>query len=158
MTLLLRLAIAWIGSLLLWLLFVFQISTSELLVGAVTSLITVALGYVTLRIIPACFKPRLRWIAQAWRLPAMIATDLWLLLKHLVREIARKPSRSSFAVTRFQASGDDCRAAAQRALAILFVSTTPNSVVLEIDQEKKEMLFHQVEPAAVPELLRKVDQ
>lgn len=152
-----RLAIAWIGFLLLWLIFVFQVSASELIVGAAASAITVTLGYVTLRAVPACFEPKFRWIAQVWRLPTMILTDLWLLLKHLLREITGKRSRSSFAMTGFRAAGDNCSAAAQRALAVLFVSTTPNSIVLDIDQKKQELLFHQVEPAAVPELLRKLE-
>lgn len=157
MTLLLRLAIAWIGFLLLWLIFVFQATFSELIAGAVASAMAVASGYVAFRAVPACFEPRFRWIAEARRLPAMIAADLWLLLKHLLREIARKPSRSSFEVTNFRATDDNCYAAAQRALAILFVSTAPNSVVLDIDRQKREMLFHQLEPAAAPELLRKLD-
>jgi hypothetical protein len=88
----------------------------------------------------------------------MVAIDLWLLLKSLMREIIRKPSRSSFQVTPFRATGEDCQAAAQRALAVLFVSTTPNSVVLDIDRQKGEMLFHQVEPAPVPKILPKLQE
>ncbi len=157
MILLLRLATAWVGFLLLWLLFVFQMTPSELAVGSVASGLTVGLAYVTFRAVPACFKPRLHWLAQVWRLPAMIMADLGLLLRHLMREIARKPSRSSFELTSFPAPGEYQQAAAQRALVVLFVSTTPNSIVLDIDQQKQEMLFHQMEPAAVPELLRKLE-
>ena len=155
--LLLRLAAAWIGFLLLWLVFVFQVTPSELAVGAAASGMTVGLAYVAFRVVPACFQPRLRWVVQLWRLPAMVAPDLWLLLKHLLREMAGKPSRSSFKLTSFTATGDGCDAAAQRALAILFVSTSPNSVVLDIDRKKGEMLFHELEPAAVPKLLRKLE-
>lgn len=157
MNLFIRLILAWAGFLLLWLVFVFQVTTSELIVGAFASGFTVGLGYVTFRIVPACFDPQLHWMAQAWRLPVLVATDLWLLLKHLGRQMTRQHSRSSFEVTRFEASGDDCHAAAQRALAILFVSTTPNSVVLDIDRDKGELLFHQLEPAPVPELLRNLE-
>ncbi len=158
MILLLRLAALWIGFLLVWLVFVFQVTASELVVGALASAITVVLTYVTFRVVPGCFQPRLRWVVQAWRLPAMIAADLWLLLKHLAREIGHRPSQSSFEVTRFRATGEDCQAAAQRALAVLFVSTSPNSVVVDVDRQKGEMFFHQLEPAPVPELLRKLEE
>lgn len=158
MRLLFRLAIAWVGFLLLWLLFVFQVNASELAVGTIAAGLTVVSGYVTCKAVTMCFEPRLRWIAQAWGLPRMVVTDLWLLLKHLIREIARKPSRSSFRTTEFRAIGEDCQAAAQRALATLFVSTTPNSIILDIDREKGEMFFHQIEPAPVPELLRKLEE
>jgi multisubunit Na+/H+ antiporter MnhE subunit len=157
-TLLLRLAIAWIGFLLLWLIFVFQVTPGELVVGAIASGLAAIAGYVAFRAVPACFRPRLRWIRQAWHLPAIIATDLWLLLKSLMREIIRRPSRSSLQVTPFRATGEDCQAAAQRALAVLFVSTTPNSIVLDIDRQKGEMLFHQLEPAPVPTFLPKLQE
>ncbi|MGC2657400.1 MAG: Na+/H+ antiporter subunit E [Bryobacteraceae bacterium] len=157
MTLMLRLAIAWIAFLGLWLVFAFQVTLSELIVGGVASAMAVAFGWITFRVAPPCFEPRLRWLVQIWRLVPMIPIDLWLLLKHLIRQIAGKSSRSSFEVTSFQAVGGDCHAAAQRALAILFVSTTPNSVVLDIDCQGKVLFFHQMEPAAVPELLRRLE-
>ncbi len=157
-TLLLRLAIAWIAFLSLWLLFVFQVSTPELIVGAVASALTVLGGYVTFRVAPACFKPRLRWLAQAWQLPAMVVKDLWPLARHLGREITHQPSRSAFQKVAFQAVGDDCCATAQRALAVLYVSTTPNTVVLDIDRQKAEMLFHVMEPEPLPGLVRTLQE
>lgn len=157
MTASLRLASAWIGFLGLWLLFVYQVTTSELIAGAIASGLTVFSGYVIFRIVPVCFEPRFRWILQIYRLPAMIAVDLWRLLQCLFREMARRPLRSSFVMARFATMPDGCRAAAQRALAILFVSTTPNSIVLDIDMEQNRLFYHQAEPAPVPELLRRLE-
>ena len=156
MILLLRLAIAWLGFLLLWFLFVFQLTWAELIVGAFSSAATVAAAYVAFRAVPACFEPRLHWIAQVWRLPVLTVTDLWLLLKHLGREMIRKPSLSSFKMTTFRSTSEECQAAAQRALAILFVSTAPNSVVLDIDCEKGQMLFHELQPAPVGRIVREL--
>jgi multisubunit Na+/H+ antiporter MnhE subunit len=86
----------------------------------------------------------------------MIAEDLWLLLKCLAREILRQPLRSNFAIVPFSTTSDGCRAAGQRALAVLYVSTTPNSIVLDIDAEQKQMFYHQLEPARIPELVRQL--
>jgi multisubunit Na+/H+ antiporter MnhE subunit len=131
---------------------------SELIAAAIAAAIGVISGLVILRIIPACFEPRLRELAHIYRLPVMIAQDSWLLLKCLLREMLRRPLRSSFAITQFGTRQDRCRAAAQRALAILFISTTPNSIVLDIDHEENRLFFHQAEPAAVPEIVRQLER
>jgi multisubunit Na+/H+ antiporter MnhE subunit len=148
---------AWIAFFALWLLFVYQVTTSELIAAAVAAAITAFSGYVILRIIPACFEPRLRWMAQIYHLPAMIAEDLWLLLKCLLREIFRQPLRSTFVMAHFRTPAGGCRGSAQRALAILFVSTTPNSIVLDIDSQANRLFYHQVEPAPVPQLVRRLE-
>jgi multisubunit Na+/H+ antiporter MnhE subunit len=153
----LRLGSAWIGFLALWLLFVYQVTPRELLAAAMAAALSVLSGLVVFRIIPACFAPRFRWMAQIYRLPAMIAGDLWLLFKCLIREMLRRPLPSTFVMAQFSTNLDTCRAAAQRALAILFVSTSPNSIVLEIDTEKSQLFYHQVEPARVPELVNRVE-
>lgn len=155
---LLRLSLASVSFLAIWVLFVYQITAPELVAGAVASIITAVSGCIVFRIVPVCFKPRLRWLMQIYRLPAMTATDLWLLLKHLVREILKKPSRSLFGWMPFVTSPDGCQEAGQRALAVLFVSTTPNSVVLDVDMPNKRLFCHHLEPAPVPKLLRKLEE
>jgi multisubunit Na+/H+ antiporter MnhE subunit len=154
----LRLAVAWVAFVALWLFFVYQPSVSELIAAAATAALTLLSGVVVFRILPVCFEPRLVWLAQVYRLPRMIAEDLWLLFKCLLREITKRPSRSTFALAEFHSKRDGCRAAAQRALALLFVSTTPNSIVLDIDVKRNRMFYHQVEPAPVPELLRRLEE
>lgn len=157
MTLSVRLAIAWIGLLLLWLLFVFQLTWAELTAGAIASAAAVGAGFQTFRAIPACFKPRLRWFTRVFRLPGLIAKDSWLLVKHLLRQVRGEASQSSFEAATFPATGDSCSAAAQRALSTLFISTTPNSVVLEIDRQDSKMLFHRLEPGDFPEFLLRLE-
>jgi multisubunit Na+/H+ antiporter MnhE subunit len=148
----------WVGFTLLWLLFVFQISRSELLVGISASALTVLALQTALRSEPLCFQPRFRWLVQAWRLPPLIMGDLRVLLKSLARRLARKPSRAAFQLGRFHAPGDDCRASAQRALAVLFLSIPPNSVILDVDHDCAEMLFHVLESAPVPKLARELEK
>ena len=142
--------------LLLWFLFVFQFTVSELFFGAAASALAVLALQVTLRSVGLCFKTKFRWVAQAWRLPAMIAKDLWTLLIHLARRVERKHSLSGLELVKFGANGDDCRASAQRALAVLFVNTSPNTVILDVDRKTGDILLHQLEPQPVPVLVSRL--
>jgi multisubunit Na+/H+ antiporter MnhE subunit len=153
----LQLLLQWTGLLVLWFLFVYQFTTSELLVGAAASALSVLALQVTLRAVPLCFRPKLRWFLQGRRLPGMIAVDLWILLRELGRRALRKRSRSLLEIVNFGANGTNCRGSAQRALAILFVSTSPNSVVLHVDRETGDMLVHKLKPQPVPPLVSKLE-
>lgn len=153
-----ELLLEWAALLLLWFLFVYQFSMSELLVGAVASALGVLALQVTLRAVPFCFQPKFRWLLQAWRLPAMIAEDLWILLNEFARRLLGRRSRSLLELVKFGVNGDNCRASAQRALAVLFVSTSPNSIVLHIDRETGDMLVHTLKPQSVPPLVSKLQR
>jgi hypothetical protein len=152
-----RLCISWVGFVTIWLLFVYQVTAPELIAAGVAAALTVLAGSLVCRVMPLCFRPRMHWLAQVYRLPSMVAEDLGLLSKCLFNEILRRPSRSTFATTKFSTSPDDCRATAQRALVILFVSTTPNSIVLDVDPDENRIFYHQVGPAPVPELLHQLE-
>jgi multisubunit Na+/H+ antiporter MnhE subunit len=158
MSLILECFLQWVGFALLWLLFVFQISTSELVVGASASALTVLALQTAFRSEDLCFQPRFRWLVQVWRLPALIVEDLLILLKAITRHLARKPSRATFQLSRFNSSGDDCRASARRTLAVLFLSIPPNSVILDLDPDRANMLLHVLEPAPVPKLADKLEK
>lgn len=146
------------GFLALWIFFVFETSASELLVGAAAAALSVLAAIVSLRSAPACFEPKAGWLLEAWRLPGMIAGDLVQLSKHLARQMVRAPSRSSWSRVNFLPAAGECRAAAQRTLAVLLVTTTPNSVVVNIDSEKGELLLHQAQAGKPPTVIQKLQE
>jgi multisubunit Na+/H+ antiporter MnhE subunit len=143
----------WLGLLLLWLILVSQITGSELIAGAAASGFALVGIKASLRSLPLCFKPRLRWLAQVWRLPAIVARDLLVVAKALGRHVTGKPSQSAFEVVRFRVTGEDCHASAKEALGILFMSTPPNTVALDIDRQSSQMLIHRLGEAAVETLV-----
>lgn len=151
-----RLSLQWAGLVILWLLFVYQLTLAELLVGAAASAVTVLAFQTALRSIPLCFEPRFRWLAQAWRLPGMIVRDMWIVCTDLCRRIVDRRSRSVLVMGSFKAVGDECRASAQRTLAVLFVTMTPNSVVLDLNRDTGDMLVHFLVPAQMPAIVRKL--
>jgi multisubunit Na+/H+ antiporter MnhE subunit len=147
----------WAGLMLFWMLFVFRFSAAEFLLGAAAS----ALGVLALRVactaVPLCFQPRARWVAQAWRLPAAIARDLAILIRVLARRIVRGSSRGVWRQAEFHTS-DDCHGSAQRALAVLFLTTPPNSIVVDLDQSHSRMLFHELSNSPLPAFVRKLEE
>jgi multisubunit Na+/H+ antiporter MnhE subunit len=150
--------VAWAGFLLLWLLFVYQISRSELLAGSIGAALTVVAGQVSLQFEPLRFQPRLTWLAQVWRLPSMILEDFRILFRVLARRLGSKPVPGVFQLARFHSSRPDPREGARCSLAVLFLSLSPNSVVVGIDQDQGILLLHQLLPAPVPELKHKLEE
>jgi multisubunit Na+/H+ antiporter MnhE subunit len=142
-----------------WLLFVFQLPMSELLAGAAAAALSVLVLHAGLRAVPLCFEPRLHWLAQAWQLPGMVSRDMGYLLRNVARHILHRPVRSQFLLGSFNTS-DDCRGAAQRVLAVLFLSTAPNSIVVDIDIEKtsSNLLLHQLTGTTLPALIRNLEE
>ena len=150
--------VSWVVFFLLWLLFVDQASLSELLAGsAAATLASIALQ-VTVRVEPLRFQPRLAWLAQVWRLPSVIIEDFRVLLRVLADRLMSKPVPGTFQLTGFSSSGHDSCEGARRALAVLFLSVSPNSVVVGIDQDRGVLLLHQLMPAPVPELKHKLEE
>lgn len=148
----------WVGFGLLWLLFVYQITLPEVLVGAGAAALTVFGLEQSLKAEPLHFKPEFRWYAYLWHMPGAILKDLWVLLQTLVRHIQRKPSEALFQMSSFRPSGEEARQGAQRCLATLFLSVSPNSVVVDIDRDRNLMMFHQVKKSPVPRGIRHLEE
>lgn len=152
----LRVILQWIFFFFLWLFFAFSFAGSEVIAAAVASVVALIGVSVALHCVPLDFAPRAHWIAQLWRLPAMIASDSLRLLRDLFRRARREPSHSLFSFIPFASGGDDSRSAAQRALALLFLSTSPNMVVLNIDRNTGRVLVHEIEPAPQPRISKEL--
>jgi len=140
----------------LWMLFVFQLNWTEAAVGAAAVAFTIFLTQATLNSVALRFRPRIRWLFQASLLPKMIATDSWILAKDLIRRLQGKRTHSSYAEIHFPSGGSDSRSSARRALVLLFVSMTPNSVVLDVDPRREMILLHHLAPAPVPKVVRRL--
>jgi multisubunit Na+/H+ antiporter MnhE subunit len=135
----------------LWLLFVFQITTAELTAGAVASACSFIGMVAALRSIPLSFRPKLRWILQAYRLTWMIPVDLALLIRALFAG-----SQPAFEVTRLQSPLDYRRGHAHRGLAVLLMSMSPNTVVVHVDPGSELMLLHKLQPQTPSRLLERL--
>ncbi|HEX6621210.1 MAG TPA: hypothetical protein VF024_16220 [Solirubrobacteraceae bacterium] len=84
-------------------------------------------------------RPRPRWVLEALRPLGRWPRDLWALARAL-------PSRPAGRIVEepFEATGEDPRSAARRALAVAGGSLAPNAIVVEIDAERGILVRHEL--------------
>jgi multisubunit Na+/H+ antiporter MnhE subunit len=153
----LHLTLQWILFLLLWLVFAFQLSLPEVIAGAAASAMAVFALHRSLRAVPPCFEPRLRWFGSARHLPLLVVKDLWLMLERMVQLLAHPRMRGVWRHAHFR-TAKDCGGSAQRALATLFLTSTPNSIVVHIDTATSRILLHELVAAPLPGLLNELQE
>jgi multisubunit Na+/H+ antiporter MnhE subunit len=88
---------------------------------------------------------RVRWLAAAWRLPGQALGDTVLVFRALARQLVRgEPPPSGFRELPVRAGGQGREAVTRRVLLVGASSLAPNTVVLDIDQERDVMVVHQL--------------
>jgi len=137
----------------LWLLFVNTTKPHELWMAAGASVFAATAAEFVRSESFAPFRPRVKWIMEAWREPWYIiegcSSIFWALLKHFF-----KPEPSVLRELPFDPGGTDPASCARRALAVTYTTIPPNFVVLDIDERKKVMLVHQVSASGTPAVAR----
>jgi multisubunit Na+/H+ antiporter MnhE subunit len=124
----------------LWLLFVAQLASHELLVGAGATVLAASATEAVRGCEHPRFLPHIQWIIRSWRLPFEILRDCALLIRNLF-----DGRTGHLEALPFDAQGDDARAVARRALAIFYTTLPPNTVVIGIDRRRNVMLLHRLE-------------
>jgi multisubunit Na+/H+ antiporter MnhE subunit len=129
----------WVVLTALWL----ALADSRRLEEVVAGVLVGALGATASVIVRAqrdvLLRPRLRWVLDALRPLGRWPRDLWALARALferpVGRIVEEP---------FEATGEDPRSAAQRALANAGGSLAPNAIVVEIDADRGVLVRHEL--------------
>ncbi len=140
----------------LWMLFVSQTQTNEVvagiaaaLIGAVADGVLKAEGY-------AKFKPKFKWLLLVTWEVWYVLDGTWAIMVALARRIAGKESQAQFKAVKFKAAGDDAESWARRALVTTYTTISPNTIVLGIDTKTGLMLVHFMPAGPTPELARKL--
>jgi multisubunit Na+/H+ antiporter MnhE subunit len=100
---------------------------------------------------------QLHWkdVAQGWRIPWYLVCDTWVVTLVLLRDLLHlRPAGSHYRVCGFRYSERDPAVLGRGILATIYMTATPNSIVLGIDPQSSKMLFHQLERAGVPKMAR----
>lgn len=139
-----------------WIACVDGFKAHELLLGIPAIIASVAFAFYAIRNVPLRFRPELRDVVQAWRLPWNVAVDLGQVLCVLVRDFTGKPAGSLFRSAPWQPTQQTAHGTAQRALAVAYTTVSPNCVVIGIDCERGQIFFHQLSPSPLPEMTRKL--
>ena len=120
-------------------------------IAAIASAVFESLGVVA-------FRPRLRDLIQAWRIPWYMLTGSWELLKATAMQMFTRRGAQSivFGVPFDMGLEKDPPSAARRALAVVYTTMTPNFVVLGLDGRNQLMLYHQVLSSPVLEMTKEL--
>jgi hypothetical protein len=93
------------------------------------------------------FCPSYRDVLQGWRIPGIAIQGTYQLFRSLFLQLVGIRAAGSFIrAVPFSAWKSDCRSSARGALAELYTTMTPNSVVLGISHKQKLLLLHQIAP------------
>lgn len=144
------------GLFVLWLVFVGTFSGWELLVGAGVAV----LGGFAMAVVEhadhAHFRPSLRDLLQAvfiaWLLIQGTYEILWVSTRDL---LGGRKAVSAFRIVGFQA-GELCdvRDTGRRVLAVGYTTMAPNFIVLGVNTNKNNLVFHQIERSGVPRMTK----
>jgi multisubunit Na+/H+ antiporter MnhE subunit len=131
----------------LYLLLVDTVVAPELVVGALAAA-TGATGAVLVRAQRrVLLRPRPGALRGAWRPVLGLFGDLGPLARVLVtRGILRRPGRGELRETPFGAVRDTPEDAAERALAETLGSLAPNTIVVDVDRERRVLVTHRLAP------------
>lgn len=109
------------------------------------------------------YRPALRWVRWLVPLPATVVADTVRLARLLARQIVERATgraadqreRGGLRTLRLSPDTRGETAAARRALAMLVVSSTPGTYVVDVDPEEGILLVHALgeEPSRVEEVL-----
>jgi multisubunit Na+/H+ antiporter MnhE subunit len=143
----------WVLLAALWLALVDTVVVPELVAGAVAAAIA-ATGAVLVRgRRQILLRPRAAWAPAALRAMARFGPDLVPLATALWRRgVRRSGERGRLVEVPYGAVGDDPEAAAHRVLTEAIGSFAPNSIVVDVDRERRVLLVHELvatdDPAA----------
>ena len=140
----------------LWVVFVGTFAGPEMLIGAAAAIVAGVAFYVVAHAEPVPCRVRLRDVAQFLYVPWLLVQGTYEILFVSFRDLlGGRKAVSAFRVARFRAgSTDDPVDTERRVLAIAGTTMAPNFIILGINTRSNELLFHQIEKSAVPQLTK----
>ena len=146
-----RFLVTWLALLALWLVLVGTITALEVLAGAVAATIGAAAAELVRSRGLLGFDIRPRWLRRVWRPLVQVVPDFGFVVLVLVRTISRRelPDDAYVAVD-LRGRGAEPRSAGWRALVTVAGSLAPNTVVVDVDLERRAMLVHKLLPERGP--------
>jgi multisubunit Na+/H+ antiporter MnhE subunit len=121
----------------LWLVLADSRRLEEIIAGVVVGALGATASVIVRAQRDVILRPRPRWVLYALRTFGRWPRDLWALGRAL-------PSRPTGRIVEepFEATGEDPRSAARRALAVVGGTLAPNSIVVEIDADRGVLVRH----------------
>ena len=141
-----------------------DLSLRDFVIGLVAVGLTITAVTGAARLMQVKFRPSLRELAQAWRIPWGAVSGTAGVMVALCSNCSRSRGAPSLLVAvPFDVGGDDARSAGRRTLALTYSTITPNSIVLGTVKrgegvadpfETEVLLYLEVHPAPVTQMLK----
>ena len=153
---LLLIAISWLSQWVLWLAYVNNVGIREIIVGAIVSTAATWATAVFRRRAGDHYRLRATYIWQAVHVPRALLADTWILCRAVFMSMGTKRIPSGIISMPFQVGGNGPSSCGRRALAITYLTFTPNSLVMGFLREEQLLFFHSLIPQAPPSFMRKM--
>lgn len=144
-------AVWWVVLAALWLALVDTVVVPELVAGAVAAAIAATGAVIVRGQRRLVLRPRLGWVRCAGRPLWGTVADLVPLARALWRRgVRRREERGAIVEVPYAAVADDPDAAAHRAFTEALGSLAPNTLVVDVDRERRVLIVHQLVPSDDP--------
>ena len=138
----------WVCFFVFYMLLAGTLVASELIAGAAAAAVAASVAELVRVQDARRFRPRLVWIIRARRLPVGVVRDTFVLFAALWRHLSGKQRiDGAFRAFYYPVAGEGGRASARRALLNAALSLSPNTFVVGIDEEREQILVHQLVPS-----------
>jgi multisubunit Na+/H+ antiporter MnhE subunit len=138
-----------------WLLLVGGFKRDEMIIGAVAVAAAAIFLWRAFQVASERLDLRFRDIVTAVRLPWMMLSDAWTVTVVLFKDLFGVERAGSFyRVKGFRTAIHDPLLVARRVLAVVYTTSTPNSIVIGIDPSQSRMLVHQLRRSPSSQLER----
>jgi multisubunit Na+/H+ antiporter MnhE subunit len=144
----------WVSQWILWLVLADNYGLREISIGALAASLVTFFAALFARKTSERYEFRMRYFAQAVHIPMLLLTDTWTLLIAIKRSLLGSETASGIVGVPFGSGGDDAAARTRRAIAITYLTLTPNTVVLGISKHLDLLFFHALLPRPVPAFLK----
>ena len=135
----------------LWLALVDTVVVPELVAGAVGAAIAATGAVIVRGQRRLLLRPRLAWMRAAGRPLRRTVADLVPLARALwQRGVRRRGGHGALVEVPYTAVADDPDAAAHRVFTEALGSLAPNTLIVDIDRERRVLLVHQLVPSDDP--------
>lgn len=150
------LLLTWASQWGLWLIFADNAGFRELIAGALGAAISTFVVGLFLARTRARFKLQRQYLAQVVHIPKSLLSDTWILLRAIAMRLRGKELPGGIVAVPFRVGTDDPRSRGRRALAITFLTFTPNTLVLGFARGRQLVFFHTVIPQPLPGFMLKM--
>lgn len=151
-----RLILSAVATWLFWLILTNNTGWREMACGAGAAAISMVATVLFVWKIKASFRMRAEFLNGAVRVPQQLATDTGLLVTTVARRLAGARAASRIMVVPFRRGENMPTSRMRRALAITYLTTTPNTLVLGISKDPELFLFHTIVPMPLPQFMERM--